>query len=252
MRPVGSAPVPCAGSVQNGRPATRRGEALPFAELLSGVVAGVVAKRKGRRDHPLALYLEPGETPRVRRGSIPAEDHRFRPVPRNLPRDVMRAALAREYRTRPAHDRRKNGHVGDGGLRVLNVLAFHRLNPATGRCDPTLETIAADAGISVSTVVRALADLERLELLSTRVRRWVLRERKPEQTSNAYALRLPAWHRPAPEPGDVAGPDHGNQTTDEKESKNKSNKVSGPTSPEVEAALESMARKAGFELKPPD
>ena len=250
MRPVWSAPVPYAGSVRRG-PAVCRGDTLPLGELLPDVVAGADAKRKGR--NPLALYLEPDETPRVRPGSIPAERHRFDPVDRTLPRDVMRAALALEYRTRPAHDRRKNGDAGGGaGLRVLGVLAFHRLNLATGRCDPTLETIAADAGISVSTVVRQLDGLERQELLSTRVRRWVLRERKPEQTSNAYALRLPAWYRPVPEPGAVTGPDHGNQTTLKKESKKERHKVSGPTSPELEARLASMAKSAGFKLKPPD
>src|SRR5206468_353729 len=68
-----------------------------------------------------------------------------------------------------------------------------------GRCDPSQATLAADAGCSERTVRRALAAFRELGLLAWAqrlvVRPWPAGGRgatRAEQTSNAYALELPA------------------------------------------------------------
>jgi Helix-turn-helix domain len=68
-----------------------------------------------------------------------------------------------------------------------------------GRCDPAQTTLATDAGCSERTVRRALAALRELGLLAWAqrlvVRPWPAGGRgatRAEQTSNAYALELPA------------------------------------------------------------
>lgn len=73
---------------------------------------------------------------------------------------------------------------------------------ADGRLDPSLATIAADAGASVRTVQRALDALARCGLLSW-CRRLVRAGWRAAQTSNAYALTL--GDAPAPRPAACDG-----------------------------------------------
>jgi len=60
---------------------------------------------------------------------------------------------------------------------------------ADGQCDPSHDTLAADAGCAVRTVRRALATLKQLGLC-TWVRRLVREGWRVEQSSNAYLLSL--------------------------------------------------------------
>lgn len=71
------------------------------------------------------------------------------------------------------------------GLAVLRALLFGFANVATGRCDPSFDTLARAAGVARSTVAVALGRLEAAGLLE-RVRRQVGMTR----FSNAY--RFPA------------------------------------------------------------
>jgi hypothetical protein len=104
-------------------------------------------------------------------------------------------------------DQRKKGGIrplGFHGLRVLEALLGRRggipIDFATGRIDPALDTIAASAKVSKTTVVRALARLKAIGAID-----WVRRTQaaesvgcagpQREQISNAYwidATRLPA------------------------------------------------------------
>jgi Helix-turn-helix domain len=60
---------------------------------------------------------------------------------------------------------------------------------ADGHCDPSHDTLAADAGCAVRTVRRALATLKQLGLC-TWVRRLVREGWRVEQSSNAYLLSV--------------------------------------------------------------
>ena len=77
-----------------------------------------------------------------------------------------------------------------GRITALHALvgeALLRRQGRDGRCDPSHDTLAADAGCSASTVRRALGALFELGML-----RWVNRlvrvGSRTEQTSNAYTL----------------------------------------------------------------
>lgn len=82
---------------------------------------------------------------------------------------------------------------------VAEKLLFQFHNAASGRCFPSLESLARAAGCSVSTVQRAIRALEALKVLS-----WVHRlewrsveapglgvRRVPRRTSNGYQFLLP-------------------------------------------------------------
>ncbi len=76
------------------------------------------------------------------------------------------------------------------GLAVLKALLFGFANVATGRCDPSFDTLARAAGVARSTVAVALGRLETAGLLE-RIRRQVGLVRH----SNAYVFpRIsPKW-----------------------------------------------------------
>lgn len=73
-------------------------------------------------------------------------------------------------------------------LAKLTLLCLaNRHNKKTGRCDPSIETLARDSGMSTDSVRRALRSLKRASLIEIRSRK-----RGTICLSNAYELRLPA------------------------------------------------------------
>jgi hypothetical protein len=80
----------------------------------------------------------------------------------------------------------------------------------TGQCDPSYDTLAADAGCSVSTARRATAAMRALGLV-----RWTMRlvraGWRAEQTSNAYEL-MPAAAATPVLPGSACGVHSGRET----------------------------------------
>jgi DNA-binding transcriptional MocR family regulator len=114
-------------------------------------------------------------------------------------------------RTKLKH--RHGGSIGRLALGVYHALAFDCVNYKSGRCDPSLDTIARRASCSRRAVASALARLQRLGIIDWQRRcdlvqspggRWQLCQR-----SNAYHLASPVHWRthdrespaPAPEPG---------------------------------------------------
>lgn len=78
---------------------------------------------------------------------------------------------------------------------VLLMLANHT-NGHTGRCDPSLPTLADECCMSKNTVIDAIKSLEKLGLL------WVIRRRyKGVSLPNRYVLALPGIERPVVEDG---------------------------------------------------
>ena len=88
---------------------------------------------------------------------------------------------------------------------MLRILLFHFHNVASGRCDPSLDTIAKAAGMARSTVIAALNRLEAAGIIE-RIRRaqWkrVDGRKRCVQWSNAYLLNVPSCFRK--EEGDYA------------------------------------------------
>jgi DNA-binding MarR family transcriptional regulator len=118
-------------------------------------------------------------------------------------------SLTREQRARliflaermDANTREPGKHGGclkRTGLQVLRILLFHFHNVASGRCDPSLDTIAKAAGMARSTVVEALNRLEAAGIIE-RIRRaqWkrVDGRKRCVQWSNAYLLNVPICFR---------------------------------------------------------
>ncbi len=99
---------------------------------------------------------------------------------------------------------RHGGDLKRTGLAVLKALLFIFANAVTGRCDPSLETLARMAGCARSTVAEALNRLEAAGLVR-RVARWravaangglvVVR------ASNAYSFPAAGGARKPPETG---------------------------------------------------
>jgi Helix-turn-helix domain len=98
--------------------------------------------------------------------------------------------------------RQEDGHPGLGGARkaVLACIAFHS-NHRTARCSLKYGTIAAELGVSVSSVDKAVKWLEAGGYL-TREKR----HRRVDGTLGAYTFRLqPPGNIPAGPPGNTAG-----------------------------------------------
>jgi DNA-binding FadR family transcriptional regulator len=104
--------------------------------------------------------------------------------------DGPRATLDREQRARfrflvrsHARSRRLSAKASWVAEALLKRLG------ADGQCDPSQDTLAADAGCAVRTVRRALSTLRRLGLV-TWVNRLVRNGWRVEQSSNAYRLSV--------------------------------------------------------------
>jgi DNA-binding MarR family transcriptional regulator len=178
---------------------------------------------------------------RQRRGST-LEPVQFRPLDRN-----QRARLIFLAERLDAQTKKKGKHGGclkRTGLQVLRVLLFHFHNVATGRCDPSLDTIAAAAGMARSTVVEALKRLEAAGILE-RIRRarWIRQggRKRCVQWSNAYRLNVPTCYRhdegdfavPAPAPASESG----NRPLTTTAHNNKLGEGYGEICPELQRAL---------------
>jgi hypothetical protein len=121
---------------------------------------------------------------------------RFRPVKR---KDAARLYhQARDFERQTRQPGRQDGAVSRNGLAVLHALIFDCLNYANGRLDPSYETLARLACISVRSVARGLKALQEAGVL-TWVRRCVESVKDGrftlEQQSNAYGLVPPTQWR---------------------------------------------------------
>ncbi len=114
-----------------------------------------------------------------------------------MPPRIDRNARARLLFHAEALDRRTRlpgqhgGVLKRTGLAVLRWLLFERLNPASGRCDPSHADIAAGANINKDTVRHALARLAGAGFLTITPRRATVHVRgRPleVQWRNAYAF----------------------------------------------------------------
>jgi hypothetical protein len=140
----------------------------------------------------------------VWRGSV-AGPVRFAPLSRKAAAKFWHKARRWDRDTRQPG--RHGGCIGRTALATLYALLFDFLNHRTGRCDPSLDTIAAKAGCCRRAVVNALARLRDLGLIAWQRRceedrdntgRFRLRQR-----TNAYGLLPPSqWvgYREQPEP----------------------------------------------------
>lgn len=117
----------------------------------------------------------------------------------------------RMSRYRPGKLSLREGAIGQAGLRVFYVLMFRFLNHTSGRLDPSYESIARKASLSIATVGRALARLKAAGMLN-----WIPRamnEEGPEggflrrQISNLYAVVSSISWRGYRRPPDPPPPD---------------------------------------------
>lgn len=117
----------------------------------------------------------------------------------------------RKSHYRPNKMSHREGAIGQAGLRVFYVLMFRFLNHGSGRCDPSYESIAEKACLSVATVGRALARLKAAGMLN-----WIPRcelEKGPEggfllrQISNLYGMVSSVSWRGFRRPPDPPPPD---------------------------------------------
>src|SRR5208282_471386 len=132
-------------------------------------------------------------------------DVKFQPLPKKRAVRLYHEARRFERQTRtPGH---QDGALGRNGLALLHALIFDCLNYASGRLDPSYETLARFANISVRSVARGLQKLKAAGVLNW-IRRCVENVRDGrfslEQETNAYAV-LPAsqwsgYHPPPPAP----------------------------------------------------
>lgn len=130
---------------------------------------------------------------------------------------LYHAAQHREAETRKPG--RQDGAITRNGLAVLRILINYYMSWTTGQCDPTYETIAAAAAISVRSVHRGLVALRNAKVLD-----WWARCKSVagpfggfllEQVSNLYKLNLFPWWRkksaplppaPPPDPDTIGAP----------------------------------------------
>lgn len=128
------------------------------------------------------------------------EGGHWRPVSRGFAGRLMLAAerYERRYRLRHREEKsgKKNGAIGHIGLTVLREM-LRLVDRKTGRLDPAVATLAGRIGHSIAAVHAAIGRLREHGFL-TWIRRYVptgrdgLRGPQVRQTSNAYALIIPA------------------------------------------------------------
>lgn len=119
------------------------------------------------------------------------------PTPPTKPEATRLWHQLRDFERRTRTPGRQDGAVTRNGLAVAHSLIFDFLNFRTGQLDPSYESIARKAAISISSVARGLQALKRIGVL-TWVRRCaeVLRDGRYslEQLSNVYVIQgRAAW-----------------------------------------------------------
>jgi DNA-binding MarR family transcriptional regulator len=186
---------------------------------------------------------------RQRRGST-LEQVQYRPLERN-----QRARLIFLAERLDAHTHEPGKHGGclkRTGLQVLRVLLFHFHNARTGRCDPSLETIAKAAGMAKSTVAQALTRLEAAGILE-RIRRAHVQVQNGRrlylQGSNAYRFNVPTRYRK--EEGDFAKAQKSAESASRTETTTEDRNIQPPMPENVAASLarlgNAMAARAEME-----
>jgi DNA-binding transcriptional regulator YhcF (GntR family) len=105
---------------------------------------------------------------------------------RRVPLDREQRAVFRARLTMKAF--RRVGALTITAVHIAGIMLG--MQGRDGRLDPSIETLAARAGVDPSTVVRALARLRECGFV-TWVRRLVRDGSRVEQTSNAYVLTVP-------------------------------------------------------------
>lgn len=166
----------------------------PTARQARQFTAKLTAQLTGRSER--------GPDRKVRRGSVDVDDRRaqvFRPIGDGTTAGALSwiDCLLTTMKEWDRKERKKGGArpLGHAGVAVLETLLGRRgtiaIDFRTGRLDPALETIARVAGVAKTTVVRALARLKAMKILS-----WIRRTQRTgndgqygpqrEQISNAY------------------------------------------------------------------
>ena len=120
---------------------------------------------------------------------------KFTPLPKKQAAKLFHKARRFERRTRLPG--RQDGALGRNGILVLHALIFDFLHYLSGRLDPSIESIAQKACISVSSVKRGLVNLKRCGVLHWLRRAAETRDEQGrfclEQDTNAYAI-MPLSH----------------------------------------------------------
>jgi hypothetical protein len=140
-----------------------------------------------------------------------SESVRFVPLPKK--EAARHWHRARRFDRQTHTPGKHGGALGRSGLAILYVLLFDFLDYATGRLDPSLDAIAAKAGVCRRTVVAKIKQLRALGLLH-----WQRRSREEKdaaggfrrvQETNAYAVLPPShwrgYHEPPPAPPPMPG-----------------------------------------------
>ena len=183
--------------------------APPYTGAGAGRTAGAVAIGEAaaagvrRWSRPLAQKLAGRTFQPVRRQSYDVHDRRaqvFRPIADGTPAGALRwsdklVQTAQEYDDSRKAFGSRMGPLGDSAIRILDVLLRRCCDFATGRCEPSIETLMRYTRYARATVVDALARLRHHGFLS-----WVRRTRYREDTgedgpqvaqmSNAYHFDL--------------------------------------------------------------
>jgi DNA-binding MarR family transcriptional regulator len=211
------------------------------------------AKTPAEKDAVWARYAEAKTdfrpNRRQRRGST-LDPVKFRPLTREQRARLIFLAERMDANTR--EPRKHGGCLKRTGLQVLRILLFHFHNVASGRCDPSLETIAKAAGMARSSVVKALARLEAAGIIE-RIRRarWVRTNGRKRcvQWSNAYLLNVPSCFRK--DEGDYAIAEKSSKSGNRPETTKADIQIQPPMPENVAAALarlgNAMAARAQVE-----
>jgi DNA-binding MarR family transcriptional regulator len=179
------------------RPKPQRQPSLEFWKDLNEDLKA--AKTAAEKDAVWARYAEEKNdfrpNRRQRRGST-LDPVKYRPLTRE--QRARLSFLAEKFDANTKEPGKHGGCLKRTGLQVLRILLFHFHNVASGRCDPSLDTIAKAAGMARSTVAAALNRLEAAGIIE-RIRRarWIRvnGRKRCVQWSNAYLLNVPACYR---------------------------------------------------------
>jgi len=122
---------------------------------------------------------------------------KFTPLPKKQATQLWHKARRFERQTRQPG--RQDGALGRNGLLTLHALIFDFLHYISGRLDPSIESIARAACISVASVKRGLAALKRAGVLNWLRRAGETRDKQGrfclEQDTNAYGIMpVSFWH----------------------------------------------------------
>jgi hypothetical protein len=137
--------------------------------------------------------------------------HSNRDQARRMASKLFHDARRFERQTR-RHFRKQDGKLGRNAILVMHALIFDFLNLRTGRLDPSYESIAHKANISVRSVARGLAKLKECGVVKwfRRCQESVVNGRYClEQESNAYYVCPSSQWKGFTPPPDAPTPERG-------------------------------------------